>query len=258
MIKIKFNDEPYMHDVEFRRLNDNIVYIIGLQEINTTGFKTFDSDGEYLGDFSDYATMYRALSDGIQYSNNGSVWIEPITELKAIVNGADIPSEINIKTSTGADITLFSPLFTETVSGDNVIIIESEDLYDFYHTINGSIVTYTKKSDEEKREEEESKLRSEKSIILADMLIITREPSDKLGFDFEIYTLGNIELRREYVPSGNHSGTIEDPIPFELGLRLIPNAYYIYDDHLWVYMGQGNVTADEYPMNDINGWVLWE
>lgn len=114
------------------------------------------------------------------------------------------------------------------------------------------------KEREEAKAEEEAKLEADKVKMLTDMLLILREPSDKLGQDFLIYMLGNVELRREYVPSESHAGTIDDPIPFELGLELIPNAFYSYDAHLWVYMGQGGVTADDYPVDDVNGWALWE
>lgn len=105
---------------------------------------------------------------------------------------------------------------------------------------------------------EEMKLRKNKTEMIADMLTITRERSDKLGYDWEIYTLGSVEIRREYVPSESHAGTLDDPIPFELGLALIPNAYYSYDEHLYVYMGQGGVIAESYPVDEVDGWVLWE
>lgn len=106
--------------------------------------------------------------------------------------------------------------------------------------------------------EEEEKLKSDKVNMLTDMLTIHREPSDKLGYDFEVYMLGDVILRKEYVKNDSHSGTMDDPIPFELGLSLIPNAFYSYESHLWVYMGQGGVIADEYPVDEVNGWVFWE
>ena len=131
-----------------------------------------------------------------------------------------------------------------------------------YKLVDGSLILDEEKREhaviEEQKKEEEAKLEADKVKMLTEMLLIIREPSDKLGFDFEIYMLGNVELRREYVPSESHAGTIDDPIPFELGLKLIPNAFYLYDAHLWVYMGQGGVTADDYPVEDVNGWVLWE
>ena len=44
---------------------------------NNSGFKTYRMSGEQLGDFSDYTTTYRLLDNEVQYSNDGSVWVEP-------------------------------------------------------------------------------------------------------------------------------------------------------------------------------------
>lgn len=114
-------------------------------------------------------------------------------------------------------------------------------------------------TDRKKEEElEEYQLKQDKMAMLADMMIITREPSDKLGYDWKVYTLGEVLLRKEYVPSEGHAGTAEDPIPFELGLTLIPNAFYTFDGHRYVYMGQGGVVAEDYPVDEVNGWVLFD
>ena len=75
MIKIKFNNSDNFHEVEFSR-NGNIVSLKGTTE-NNSGFKTYRMSGEQLGDFSDYTTTYRLLDDEVQYSNDGSVWVEP-------------------------------------------------------------------------------------------------------------------------------------------------------------------------------------
>ena len=76
MIKIKFNDKENFEEVEFSR-NENIITLKGLTEVNNSGFKTYRMSGEQLGDFSDYTTTYHVLDDEVQYSNDGSVWVEP-------------------------------------------------------------------------------------------------------------------------------------------------------------------------------------
>ena len=78
MIKIKFNDKENFEEVEFSR-NENIITLKGITEENNSGFKTYRMSGEQLGDFSDYTTTYRLLDDEVQYSNDGSVWVEPET-----------------------------------------------------------------------------------------------------------------------------------------------------------------------------------
>ena len=76
MIKIKYNNQKIFDEVSFLRLNNNIVSLKGTTE-NNSGFKTYRLSGEQLGDFSNYTTTYRLLDDEVQYSNDGSVWVEP-------------------------------------------------------------------------------------------------------------------------------------------------------------------------------------
>ena len=77
MIKIKYNNQENFEEVTFSK-TDNIVSLKGATE-NNSGFKTYRMSGEQLGDFSDYTTTYRLLDDEVQYSNDGSVWVEPET-----------------------------------------------------------------------------------------------------------------------------------------------------------------------------------
>ena len=77
MIKIKYNNSNIFEEVTFSKIG-NIVSLKGATE-NNSGFKTYRISGEQLGDFSDYTTTYRLLDDEVQYSNDGSVWVEPET-----------------------------------------------------------------------------------------------------------------------------------------------------------------------------------
>ena len=78
MIKVKYNNEDLMRNVSFSRVGEHIVTLGGTIKANVSGFKTYRLDGKtQLGDFSDYVTVYRTLDDSIQYSNDGSVWVEP-------------------------------------------------------------------------------------------------------------------------------------------------------------------------------------
>lgn len=77
MIRIKYNDSDEMHDVEFSR-GDHVVTLIGDIEPNTSGFTTWRMDGKtQLGDFCGHTTVYRTLDNGVQYSDDGSVYKEP-------------------------------------------------------------------------------------------------------------------------------------------------------------------------------------
>ena len=81
MIKVKFNGLTEMIPVTFIRPGEHIVTLIGEVPTTEVGFCTYRMDGKtQLGDFSNYSTVYRVLSDGCQYSDNGSVWQEPEEE----------------------------------------------------------------------------------------------------------------------------------------------------------------------------------
>ena len=75
MIKIKYNNSNIFEEVTFTK-TDNIVSLKGTIE-NNSGFTTYHMSGEQLGNFSDYTTTYRLVDDVVQYSNDGSVWVEP-------------------------------------------------------------------------------------------------------------------------------------------------------------------------------------
>ena len=75
MIKIKYNSSNVFEEVTFSRLSNNIVSLKGTTE-NNTGFTTYKMSGEKLGDLSDFTTTYRIIGDEVQYSNDGSVWVD--------------------------------------------------------------------------------------------------------------------------------------------------------------------------------------
>ena len=77
MIKVKFNNSEDFVEVGFDR-TEHVVTLAGITKQNTTGFTTWRMDEvTQLGDFSDFTTVYRVLDDAVQYSDDGSVWVEP-------------------------------------------------------------------------------------------------------------------------------------------------------------------------------------
>ena len=70
------------------------------------------------------------------------------------------------------------------------------------------------------------------------------EQSDKLGFDWRIFTVNDVDVRKDYVEQANPAGTSADnPIEYTEGVPLINNAFYRVDGVIKVYM---------------DGWVDWE
>lgn len=77
MIKIKFNGTDEFQEAGFTRINDHVVELYGVTKA-PSGFTTWRMDGvTQLGDFSGYVTVYRALENAVQLSDDGSVYIPP-------------------------------------------------------------------------------------------------------------------------------------------------------------------------------------
>lgn len=78
MIWVKFNDSKKRYAVEGHRTSNNIVTLIGDIPHNESGFQTYTyATKMHIGDFSEYKTIYKTLDNGVQFSNDGSKWIEP-------------------------------------------------------------------------------------------------------------------------------------------------------------------------------------
>lgn len=76
MLKIVFNDGKEVV-ASFEKPSENIVSI-GNTNVNTSGFKAYRlADNMFLGDYSDYITVYKKNESSIEYSNDGSIWVEP-------------------------------------------------------------------------------------------------------------------------------------------------------------------------------------
>lgn len=90
------------------------------------------------------------------------------------------------------------------------------------------------------------------AIVKAEMLDsigeVTTEtiPSDKLGYNWLVYYVNGIEVRKVYVDNPIDKGTESNPYYFAEGIELRPNAFYYYNEHLYVYMGNESVIAESW------------
>lgn len=83
-----------------------------------------------------------------------------------------------------------------------------------------------------------------KMVQAAGGITITTAQSDKLGFDWKVYSVNDVIVRKDYIEQANPVGTsAENPIEYADGVPLINNAYYRVDGQIKVYM---------------DGWVDWE
>ena len=87
-------------------------------------------------------------------------------------------------------------------------------------------------------------IRDGKMVQAAGGITISTELSDKLGFDWTVYSVNDVVVRKDYIEQENPVGTsAENPIEYAEGVPLINNAYYRKDGKIYVWMGE---------------WVAWE
>lgn len=67
--------------------------------------------------------------------------------------------------------------------------------------------------------------------------------SDKIGFDWRIFYVNNIAVRKEYIEQENPFGTADNPIVWKEGMSLIPNACYIHDGIKKVWTGDAGAMV---------------
>ena len=79
MLVMKYEGLKTEYPVEFSIINDHIVQVLGKVPTKTNGFTLSRFDKEDNWDYKDYTTVYKTLEDGLQFSNDGSVYTPTIT-----------------------------------------------------------------------------------------------------------------------------------------------------------------------------------
>ena len=75
---LKYQNEETTYDVEFKKISKNIVEIKGDFPIKDVGFTLSRPDMNDGWDYFSYTTIYKEIEGGVQFSDDGSVYIEPV------------------------------------------------------------------------------------------------------------------------------------------------------------------------------------
>ena len=75
---LKYLKEENKYEIEFKKISKNIVEIVGDFPPQQSGFTLSRIDQNDNWDYSSYTTIYRELDNGVQFSNDGSVYVEPV------------------------------------------------------------------------------------------------------------------------------------------------------------------------------------
>lgn len=100
------------------------------------------------------------------------------------------------------------------------------------------------------KESEQKAKKEEKLMQVADLIQFKTEQSDKLGYIWKCTYVGDICVSKEYIEDPDATGTKDNPIIWKPGVQLIPNAFYIYNDITYVYVGEASEAGNEFDFSN--------
>lgn len=77
MLLLKYLNTKTSYEVNFSTISENVIEITGNFPIKTKGFTISRPTYDDNWDYKNYTTVYREIENGVQFSNDGSVYEEP-------------------------------------------------------------------------------------------------------------------------------------------------------------------------------------
>lgn len=124
MLNLQYVGDTTKFPVNFRKISEHVVQVTGIIPIKLSGFTLSRLvEDDWKPDYSKYNTVYREINGGVQFSDDGSVYVAPpepepepepepyvptLDEIKSIkrqeiamMHQSSIASGIDVKLSTG-------------------------------------------------------------------------------------------------------------------------------------------------------------
>ena len=151
MLSLNYVGEYDSYEVEFDR-NEHVVTLKGDFPIKTTGFYLSQLGKINDLDYTAFNTVYRVIAGGVQFSDDGSVWVEPtrdVTVQAVWYDHSDIeglrPDSVAV-TVNGKGVMLEADTWSityENIKESEVIeVTDATDIAGYDKTINGTTVAY--------------------------------------------------------------------------------------------------------------------
>lgn len=151
MLSLNYVGEYDSYEVEFDR-NEHVVTLKGDFPIKTTGF--YLSQPGKINDlnYTAFKTVYRVIAGGVQFSDDGSVWVEPTKDVtvQAVWDDHDDieglrPASVAV-TVNGNAVVLEADVWSITYKGikesEVIEVTDAADIPGYDKTINGTTVMY--------------------------------------------------------------------------------------------------------------------
>ena len=115
MLNLNYVKDEKKYEVSFDRISKKIVKIMGDFPIKELGFVlTRDGSNTIIGDYSEYKTVYKEIEDGVLFSNDGSVYVEPTPKIMFnTTNGGCLEGEAMQEAHTYEELVVPTPIANE-------------------------------------------------------------------------------------------------------------------------------------------------
>lgn len=116
MLNLNFIGDSKNYNVSFRNINKNVVEIIGDIPPKETGFilTRIGNPFAFKGNYTDFKTIYKEVEGGFQFSNDGSIYIEPLPKVTfKTIGGGTFEGEVMQEVSNYEDLVIPTPIVSE-------------------------------------------------------------------------------------------------------------------------------------------------
>ena len=151
MLSLNYVGEYDSYEVEFDR-NEHVVTLKGDFPIKTTGFYLSQLGKINDLDYTAFNTVYRVIAGGVQFSDDGSVWVEPTRDVtvQAVWNDHDniegLRPESVAVTVNGKSVMLeadaWSITYEDIKESEVIEVTDAADITGYDKTINNTTVVY--------------------------------------------------------------------------------------------------------------------
>lgn len=99
-MRLQYIDTSIYFDVEIQAIKPNVLQVTGNGlPMEETGFILLD-DEDNVYDYTAYKTLYRAITGGFQYSNDGETWVEPTKTVTVSIDWRDDDNILKLRPSS--------------------------------------------------------------------------------------------------------------------------------------------------------------
>lgn len=157
MLKLKYINEKEEHLINFLGVSGHIATLTGNFPVKAAGFILSRENFDDYWDYSAFNTVYRVTENQVQFSDDGSTYIEPKNDVTVSASWSDNddemkarPKSIKVKVLVNDELLEEVTLNAknewkkkyEGVLAKDVYTIEADDVADYQKTVSGTSVSY--------------------------------------------------------------------------------------------------------------------